>query len=140
MVKEGREINKFDRVDFLPVALYSSDTELRFNMTNGSGSAITTDDNATIVQARKLDSMLSEIGVEKVTFIKMDVEGSELETLKGMEQTIKTQKPKLAICIYHRPQEYVIFPEYIRQLVPEYKFYMRHYTTRSAETVLYCVI
>jgi len=135
MVKQGWETNKFERVDFFSVALYSCDTELHFNATHTSGSAITNDDNATIVQARKLDSI-----AEKVTFIKMDIEGAELEALKGAERIIIEQKPKLAICIYHSMREYITIPEYIHQLVPEYKLYMRHHTTQHQETVLYCII
>ena len=44
---------------------------------------------------------VDEIVDGKVTFIKMDIEGSELKALHGAEKTIKKYRPKLAICIYH---------------------------------------
>lgn len=77
---------------------------------------------------------------DKVTFIKMDVEGSELESLKGAKNTILRDKPKLAICIYHKPEDMVTIPLYIKELVPEYKLYVRHHSNSWAETVLYAVL
>jgi hypothetical protein len=76
---------------------------------------------------------------EPVTFIKMDLEGAELNALKGAEQTIKEQKPKLAISIYHKPEDIWEIPNLLLELVPDYKFYIRHYTLIGAETVLYAL-
>lgn len=77
---------------------------------------------------------------QKVTFIKMDVEGAELEALKGAEATIKRDKPRCAICVYHKPEDIDTITEYLHKLVPEYKFYMRHYSLCDYETVLYAVL
>lgn len=49
---------------------------------------------------------------EKVTFIKMDIEGAELETLKGASRLIAEQKPKLAVCVYHKPEDIFTIPEF----------------------------
>lgn len=76
---------------------------------------------------------------EKVTFIKMDIEGSELPALRGGRNIIQTQKPKLAICIYHSPEDMLNIPVWIKKLVPEYKIYIRHYTDMMLETVCYAV-
>lgn len=76
---------------------------------------------------------------EKVTFIKMDVEGSELESLKGAKHTIRRCKPKLAICIYHKAVDMYEIPLYIKELVPEYKLYVRHHANGASETVLYAM-
>ncbi len=72
-----------------------------------------------------------------VTFIKMDIEGEELKALKGAKQTIKKYKPRLAICIYQRARDLYDIPKYISEIVPEYKFAVRHYTSIEWETVLY---
>ena len=77
---------------------------------------------------------------DKVTMIKMDVEGSELESLKGAQNTIRQDKPKLAICIYHKPEDMWEIPLYIKELVPEYKLYVRHHSSGSGETVLYAIM
>lgn len=90
-----------------------------------------------IGEVRKLDDVLKG---ERVTFIKMDIEGSELAALKGAANTIRSQKPKLAICIYHSPQDMLNIPIYIKSLVPEYKIYIRHYTDMMLETVCYAVL
>lgn len=74
------------------------------------------------------------------TFIKLDVEGSELKALEGAKNTIVEHKPKLAICVYHKPFDIIDIPIYIKKLVPEYKLYLRHYSDTHLETVLYAII
>lgn len=80
------------------------------------------------------------VGDDSVSFIKMDIEGAELEALRGAEKTIIKNKPKLAICIYHKPEDVLDIPLYLSEIVPEYKFYIRHYSYAFAETVLYAII
>ena len=74
------------------------------------------------------------------TFIKMDIEGAELNALKGAKKTIIANTPKLAISIYHQLNDLWEIPIYIKQLVPEYKLYVRHHSKTIAETVLYACI
>lgn len=76
----------------------------------------------------------------RVTLIKADIEGMELAMLKGAQNLIQTQKPRLAVCIYHKPQDFYEIPEYIHSLVPEYHMAVRHHSQTFAETVLYCWI
>ena len=57
-----------------------------------------------------------------------------------MKETIKKYKPKLAICIYHKFEDLWELPMYIKELVPEYRLYMRNYTTYLDEIVLYAVL
>ena len=70
----------------------------------------------------------------------MDVEGAELESLKGAKEVIKRDIPKLAICIYHKPEDVITLPLYIKELVPQYKFYLRSYSNADNEMVLYAVL
>ena len=76
---------------------------------------------------------------EKVTFIKMDIEGSEIKALLGAEEIIKRQKPKLAICVYHKPEHLWEVPLYVKKIVPEYKIYIRHHNPLEYETVCYAL-
>lgn len=80
------------------------------------------------------------IGGKEVTFIKMDVEGAELKALYGAKNTIIKWTPKLAICIYHKAEDIIEIPKYLLQIVPEYKFFVRHYTGHMGETVLYATV
>lgn len=76
---------------------------------------------------------------EKVTFLKMDIEGSELKALQGAKKIIQKQKPRLAICIYHKTWDFIELTEQILEIVPDYKFYIRQYASDTRETVLYAV-
>jgi FkbM family methyltransferase len=74
------------------------------------------------------------------TFIKLDVEGAELEALKGAAAVIERNRPKLAVCVYHRPGDLFEIPLFIKTLVPEYRLYLRQHQPISCETVLYAVV
>lgn len=76
---------------------------------------------------------------QNASFIKMDIEGSEMEALIGAKNIIKKNKPKLAICIYHSDKDMIRIIEFIHSMVPEYKLYVRHHSFYSVETVLYAV-
>ncbi len=71
------------------------------------------------------------------TFIKIDVEGLELEVLRGATKTIETNKPRLAVCIYHRKNHLWDVAFLIRKLNPTYCLYLRQHQTFSTELVLY---
>ena len=76
---------------------------------------------------------------EKVTFIKMDIEGKEYYALMGAKEIIAIQKPRLAISVYHRTDDIIKIPALLLELVPEYKFCIRHYSILSNETILYAL-
>ena len=75
-----------------------------------------------------------------VTFIKMDVEGAELQALKGAEQTIRKYKPVLAISIYHKKSDLIDIPTYIKEIAPEYTYYFRVHKKLAIDTVLYGIV
>ncbi|WP_169728203.1 FkbM family methyltransferase [Helicobacter pametensis] len=88
------------------------------------------------IQVEAIDSLL-KIENQPITFIKMDIEGSELEALRGAKQTIQKYKPKLAICIYHRKEDLITIPQYIKSLHPDYKIFIRNHQQIPEDTVLY---
>lgn len=100
-----------------------------------SGSRVNYEGNGETITLVTLDSDISE----KITFIKMDIEGSELAALQGSQNHIVRDHPTLAICVYHQVEDIRHIVDWIRNLVPEYQFYLRHYSNRFAETVLYCI-
>lgn len=74
------------------------------------------------------------------TFIKMDIEGAELNGIKGARNTIEKYKPDLAICIYHNLEHLWKIILYIRSIENEYTFYIRTYEFAGMETVLYAIL
>lgn len=75
------------------------------------------------------------------TFIKMDIEGSELKALEGAEQTIKQYRPKLYVCAYHRNEDLFALPLKIWEYNPDYKIYFRHSKYIPAwESNFYCIV
>ena len=63
---------------------------------------------------------------EKITFLKMDIEGSEINALLGAKDHILNDKPKLAICTYHRYEHLWEIPRLIHSMNPDYKLYLRY--------------
>ena len=125
------------RVTAICAGVYKESTTLHFNASGGKGSSITnTAENTITVPVRAIDDVAE---CRNATFIKMDVEGSELDALRGAKNTILRNKPKLAICIYHHHRDFVEIPNWIHNLVPEYKLYVRHHSYSVNETVLYAI-
>lgn len=117
---------------------WSQDTVLSFSDEGGgtAGGAVS-DDGMIKVEVKALDHLPE---CQSATYIKMDIEGAELEALKGAESIIKNNKPKLAICLYHQPQDFFEIPLYIKKLNPDYTIYIHHHNRYcTCETVLYAV-
>ncbi|MGN6370805.1 MAG: FkbM family methyltransferase [Phycisphaerae bacterium] len=72
-------------------------------------------------------------------FIKMDIEGSEHAAIEGARHTITTCKPRLAICIYHKPHDLWSIPLRLRELNPDYRFYLGQHARGITETVIYAI-
>lgn len=135
MKKNTEKIN----ITIVPKGCYSESGTMYFlkekgDAVDGEGH-ITCKQNATCqIEVVKLDDVIKE----QVTYIKMDVEGSELEVLKGAEKLINTYHPKLAISIYHKIEDIVEIPEFV--LKKGYRLYMRHqWKCGGTDTVLYCL-
>ncbi|WP_394224074.1 FkbM family methyltransferase [Priestia aryabhattai] len=86
-----------------------------------------------------IDDLVHEKHINKVNFIKMDIEGAELNALKGAIKVIKKFKPTLAIAIYHQVKDFSNIIQFISSLELGYKFYLGHYTIYALETILFAV-
>jgi len=80
---------------------------------------------------------IDDLDLPRVDFIKMDIEGSELAALKGGEQSLRRWKPKLAISLYHRPEDFFAIPLWLDSLGLGYRFFLDHYSIHQEESVLY---
>jgi FkbM family methyltransferase len=132
------ELSGMNDVELINAGVHSRDTKLSFlSAPDGEyGGSRFDNTGSNIVDAVSLDKFLDG---RPVTFIKMDIEGAELDALQGAANTIRQQKPKLALSAYHKPWDIVELPLYIHSLNPGYKFYLRHHTFGIFDTVLYAV-
>lgn len=119
-------------VDYRSIGLSDSAGILSFNATSGSASAVqNTGDHQIIVDT------LDQVVDERVTFIKMDLEGWEMKALAGAQRHISKNRPKLALAVYHQAADFRFIYEYVSAFNHGYKMYLRHYTQGWSETVMF---
>jgi hypothetical protein len=75
---------------------------------------------ATLVPVTTIDSLVPALGLSRVDFIKMDIEGSELQALSGASQTLARFTPKLAIASYHKAEDPSRIPKLVEGLNARY--------------------
>ncbi|GAA0076586.1 hypothetical protein UT300005_09640 [Clostridium sp. CTA-5] len=120
----------------IPCAVYSSATQLRFNVDSDAGSTIS-NDGTEYVQCISIDEGIRNFNP---TFIKMDIEGAEYEALLGTKSTIEKWKPNLAISLYHTPEDIYRIPLLLESWNLNYKYYLRMYGYSGYDLVLYAVM
>lgn len=121
-----------DRIILIKVGAYNERKTLRFKG-NHQGSSHISSSGGHLISAEKIDDIAPE-----ATFVKMDIEGSELMALDGARQTIRKNHPQMAISVYHKSTDLLEIPLYIKSLVPEYKMYLRHHAyDDSRQLILY---
>ena len=77
---------------------------------------------------------------KQISILKLDIEGAEINGLNGAKNIIREQKPKLAICLYHRPEDLWEIPCLIHEINPDYKMIVKHHNRMIyIDTVLYAV-
>jgi FkbM family methyltransferase len=102
---------------------------------DGTSSRVDQDGTGQTVEVMPIDDIVQG---DIPTLIKMDIEGFELAALHGAQNMIRQGKPRLAICVYHKPEDILEIPQYLLSLVPEYRFFLRHHSVAGdIETVLY---
>lgn len=144
MVNKNLELNSElnSRIKLLNRALWSNSSDLLYLAESGPGSFCSDVDapDTKETQTIAIDDLMTESKIPKIDFIKLDIEGAELECLRGAKNTIQKFKPNLGICVYHKHDDLVTIPQYLKSLVPEYKLYLKHHSDCAWETVLYATI
>lgn len=121
----------------LNAGVWYEETTLRFNASSAQTSAITDDPDGDEIKLMTIDDVTR---TERVTFLKMDIEGAEMAALKGARETIKKHQPLLAISIYHKPEDLVTIPAFILSLHADYQFWLRaHHPRLACDMVLYAI-
>ncbi len=127
--------DRFNSVTIFPCGVNSKTEKFRFSVSSDGPSASKIDNKGSdIIQCVAIDDVLHGFNP---TFIKMDIEGAEVEALKGAKKTIEENHPQLAICVYHSLSDIWEIPLLIKSFYKGYKFYLRNYNFMGLETVLY---
>jgi FkbM family methyltransferase len=89
------------------------------------------------VKTITLDDFLREAGISRVDFVKLDVEGSELNVLEGASKCFARFRPNAAIAAYHRDDDLVNLPKLLQRSATDYEFFLGSYSPLEEETVLF---
>ena len=111
-------------------AAYEHANGANFYILNGPGS-FQADCGSHFIKTVKIDDILKE---EKASYIKMNIEGSEISALKGAEYQIKHYHPRLAIMGYHKTSDFWEVPTLIKTYCENYKLSLRSYMRNVAFT------
>ena len=93
---------------------------------------------------------IDELGINgEICLINMDIEGDEVNAIRSARNVIYKNRPVLAICAYHKPDDLLSIPKVIRSICPQYRFVLRKYLSgtgrhyngvhRTNELVLYAI-
>src|SRR5690554_1288388 len=130
-----------DLITIIDKPLWNKSGERIYYIDKGGSSKVSFEDfegSEGSTQTISFDDFVKKYNVQKVDFIKTDIEGAEPYTIEGAKETIKRFCPKMAISIYHGMEDFTSIIEQIDQMDLNYKFYLGHASIYAAETVLFC--
>ena len=126
------------RIELRECALADSEAPLYLHG-SGPGARVSSEPSAHRLAVTTIDRVAGESGVERIDFVKMDIEGAERLALIGAGETLRRFRPRLAISVYHRIDDLRWIPAWLDALGLGYRLYLEHYTIHFEETVLYAV-
>ncbi len=126
-------INKLEyreqrKIHILNAAAYSHRKGEHFFVLNGPGT-FQAETGPKIVPTDTIDCILQG---KRASYIKMNIEGSEIAALKGAENTIKTYMPRLGIMGYHKTSDLWKVPLLIKKYNNDYRISLRSYMKNVA--------
>jgi FkbM family methyltransferase len=123
------------RVHPIHAGLYSHGGSLRFR-DDASRGAIFAADGEIEMPVTTIDEVL---GDRRLTYVKMNIEGAEIDALRGGRNAISKWRPRLALSVYHRASDLWRIPQLVLELNPDYELYLRQHDGGIIETVLYAL-
>ena len=136
ILEKIKEKYKLNNVIASNILFSNSETEINFLSMDLNRQAVK-------MKSTTIDKFVEENNIEKIDYIKMDVEGAERNILEGSIKTIKKFKPFLAIAIYHGGklfmEDFYNIPIFIKNIINEdYEYYIRTFHPAGLETILFC--
>lgn len=132
-----------ERIQIIEQPIWNVSNKELYCFDHGPGSSIaeklTGQTEYQVCKTISIDDLVERNSLDRIDFIKMDIEGAELNALRGAEKTLKRFRPKLAISVYHKPDDLMTIPKYLDALNLGYQLYLEHHTIHGLETVLFAV-
>ncbi|MGE9986063.1 FkbM family methyltransferase [Desulfovibrio sp. SGI.169] len=134
-----KKLAGFPRYHLQTAGLGESTGQVCFkNLRDSSHMVLRPDDGDSILcQMTSVDDFVGRHRLGRISCIKLDVEGAEMLALAGSRQTILKHRPKLIVCLYHKPSDMIDIPLFIHELVKEYALYIAHSSCVFTDTILY---
>jgi FkbM family methyltransferase len=123
------------KIQLQPVAVGSRRERLRFEAMGSVGSQVSNGGTYEVLSL-PLDEILADCGV---SWIKMDIEGSEYQALQGARNVIRKHRPVLGVCLYHRMEDLWKLPLFISAISDDYRFFLRRHSDDCWEQIVYAV-
>lgn len=100
ILEKNIKSEKLENIIIIPKGLWDENTTLFLNPSNLS-SKLSKNKKYPSVQVVRLDDEVIKLKINKIDFIKMDIEGAEINAIKGCVNVIRKFKPRFAIASYH---------------------------------------
>jgi FkbM family methyltransferase len=137
-----RKLTGIPNVRILEYGLWSKNTMSHILVRPNGGSSVVNrqEKNVEICRLMSLDNYVEKMDSGFYCgLIKLDIEGAEIECLKGASETIRRFTPKLQICLYHHQDHYVDIPLMLMQMNLGYRLYIGHHKPWKYDTCLYAL-
>jgi len=125
-----------ERILVIPYAVGAKESMVHFDASGTMGSTVSTNGGIEVKCVSLNESLKAQQFLP--SYIKMDIEGSELDALKGITE-LMTKPPILAICLYHRYDDLWRIPLFIESLSDQYRFFLRPHEIEGWQLVCYAV-
>jgi FkbM family methyltransferase len=132
------------RFHYKPFGLWDKRERLHFEVGEGCMGRIACepdDQSINYIDTISIDRFVVSTDIQRVDFIKLDIEGAELHAVKGAKETIRRHRPQMAVCVYHQLEHYYRIPFLLDECCTDYIFRAGHYSPFHAfsETVWYAI-
>ena len=144
VLRQNLELNRHcaESIEVVRKALWHTSNEWLSLCGSGPGTSIAKakpQSTGLQVPTLSIDDFVAEVRLDRLDYIKMDIEGAELMALQGAEKALRRFRPKLGISIYHNFDDIFTIPLYLKSLDLGYEFFLDHFTIHREETVLFAL-
>jgi FkbM family methyltransferase len=130
------------RFELVPLGLWHEKASLAFINSN-AGSYLRdvsmNQEEGSVIQVTDLDSFLDGRNSPPLDFFFCDIENAELPCLHGMRKRLLSDRPQLAVSIYHSKEQFLDVPLFLITLLEDYDLHIGHYASTLNETTFYAI-